>query len=193
MITAHSTDLLIAPPNIPDSRFRNTVLMLTHSHDQGTFALCVNRSSQYTVQDLITQASLELEVDLELDCDLHFPLYWGGPVSPSTIWMLHSSEWQIEGVTILINDQWSMTSNIRMFHHLADGDLPQEFRIMYGYCSWAPGQLESELMGAAPWRPEHSWLVARNLGPEWLFNQPVEEIWENSTTLSAHQAVDSWL
>lgn len=167
--------------------------MLTHSHEAGSFALCVNRASNYTVQDLVDQAQVELSIDLEIDCDLRFPLYWGGPVSPSTIWMLHSSEWHLDDITVIIDDQWSMTSNVKMFHRLADGDMPREFRIMYGYCSWAPGQLENELRGQAPWRPEQAWLIARNLGPEWLFEQPVESLWENATTLSSHQAVDSWL
>jgi hypothetical protein len=36
-------------------------------------------------------------------------------------------------------------------------------------------------------------LTAQNLGPEWLFEQPVDELWSNVITLSSHQAVDSWL
>jgi putative AlgH/UPF0301 family transcriptional regulator len=107
--------------------------------------------------------------------------------------MLHSSEWEIEGVTVPIDDQWSMTSNMGMFHHIADGDYPQQFRIMYGYCSWARDQLVGELEGKSPWKKEHSWLVAHNLGPEWLFEQPIEDLWTNATTLCSHQAVDSWL
>jgi putative AlgH/UPF0301 family transcriptional regulator len=80
-----------------------------------------------------------------------------------------------------------------MFNVMAHGDYPQFFRIMFGYCSWQPGQLRCELEGLAPWKQEHSWLVAHNMGPEWLFEQPVEDIWTNATTLSSHQAVDSWL
>lgn len=186
MIKPKASDLLIAPPSTPDRRFRNTVMMLTHDHDQGSFALCVNRLSNYTLQDLVR------EIDMGLPCELNFPLYWGGPMSPTTIWMLHSGEWQIPGVTVVIDDQWSMTSNLQMFNHIAERDYPRYFRISYGYCSWATDQLMHELQGRPPWRPEHAWLVANNLGPEWLFEQPVEEIWTNSTTLSGHQAVDSW-
>lgn len=86
-----------------------------------------------------------------------------------------------------------MTSNIDMFKHLAEGDCPKHFRLMIGYCSWSRGQLEAEIAGNPPWNKGHSWLVAKNLGPEWLFEQPVDLLWENATTLSAHQAVDSWL
>lgn len=184
MITPNSTDLLISPPNIPDSRFRNTVLMLTHDHDGGSFALCVNRETKYTLKDLLEDTEIELNVN--------FPVYWGGPVGASTVWMLHSSEWSIDN-TVEIDEHWSMSSSIEMFRALALGDCPRHFRILFGYCSWAPGQLQCELDGLGPWKKEHSWLVAKNLGPEWLFEQPVETVWDNCTTLSSHQAVDSWL
>ena len=185
MVQAQATDLLIAPPGAPDSRFKNTVLMLTHDHQAGAFALCVNRETHHTLQDLLEEA------DMKLDIGMNFPLYWGGPVSPNTIWMLHSSEWSIPE-TVEISAEWSMTSNIDMFSIMAQGDYPQFFRIMFGYCSWKPGQLHCELEGIAPWRKEHSWLVAHNMGPEWLFEQPVEDVWTTATTLSSHQAVDSW-
>ncbi len=184
---AQPTDLLIAPPGIPDERFAKTVLMLTHHHDQGSSALCVNREINYTLQDLIAR------MDQPLDCELNFPLYWGGPVSPSTIWMLHSAEWSLDDHTVNIDQDWSMTSNLRMFELIAQQDFPRYFRIMCGYCAWGQDQLTRELEGQAPWKREHSWLVARNLGPEWLFEQPVEDLWSNATTVSAHQAVDSWL
>lgn len=62
-----------------------------------------------------------------------------------------------------------------------------------GYCSWAAGQLEAELNGHGPWQKQNSWLVAHNLGPEWLLEQPVDDLWTGATTLCSHQAVDSWL
>lgn len=186
-VRANPTDLLIAPPSIPDARFRNSVIMLTHTTDQGSFGLCVNRPLEHTIQDLM------LTVDVIIDPEVNWPLYWGGPVSPTTVWMLHSSDWYLEEATQEIDHQWSMTSNIRMFELLAQGDIPQQFRIVCGYCAWAADQLERELEGLDPWQSKHSWLVANNLGPEWLFEQPVEELWSNSTTVSAHQAVASWL
>jgi putative transcriptional regulator len=184
MVNLNSGDLLIAPPKMPDLRFRKTVLMMTHEHEVGTIALCVNRPSTHTLQDIAK--------DLDLEVNINFPLYWGGPVSHGTIWMLHTAEWQCEG-TIDISDDWSMTSNEAMFHHLADGDCPREFRMMFGYCSWAPGQLEAEMRGIPPWTHQSSWLVAQNPGPEWLLEQPVELLWERSTELCGKQAVASWL
>lgn len=186
MITVDSTDLLIAPPGIPDPRFRNTVLMLTHQQEQASFALCVNRPTAYTLDQILANSDYSR---LEMP---PFPIYWGGPVSTQSLWIMHSTDWVTEE-TVVISPEWAMTSNETMFYSLAEGDCPRHFRIVMGYCSWQGDQLSNELNGVRPWTPEHAWLVARNLGPEWLFEQSVEDLWASATTLCSHQAVDSWL
>jgi putative transcriptional regulator len=184
MVFPESTDLLIAPPNIPDPRFRRTVLMLTHEHRAGSFALCINRETGHTLKDLLDGTGI--------DTNFNFPIYWGGPVNQSTVWMLHSDDWRIKE-TVPLPNGWAMTSNSNMFSKMSDGQLPRHFRIMFGFCSWGENQLRCELEGLGPWRKEHSWLVAKNLGTEWLFETPVDTLWESATTLCSHQAVDSWL
>jgi len=177
-------NLLIAPPAIPDPRFNRTVLMVTQMDNIGAFALCLNKPTGHSLQEIL--------VDTGLDIELNFPLYWGGPVNMSSVWMLHSSDWTCEH-TVNIDKQWSLTSHISMFHYLADGDYPQHFRLMMGYASWAKGQLEAEIRGLAPWNPNHSWLVADSADPEWVYEQPVEDLWLLATDLCCHQAVDTWL
>lgn len=179
-----SGDLLIAPPAMADGRFKQSVLLLTHCYHGGTYALCVNRPTKHTVQDVLYQT--------DIVSSLNFPVYWGGPVDTTTVWMLHSIDWSIEQ-TVNINEQWAVTSNIEMFHHLADNDYPKHFRVMFGHCTWAQNQLRSELLGRSPWSHNNSWLTARDPGPEWLFEQELEKVWEKTTMLSSHQAVDSWL
>lgn len=186
IIELDSSDLLIAPPKMPDLRFRKSVLMLTHEHEQGMTGLCLNKPTPHTLQDIAR------EIGLDLDPHMNFPLYWGGPVSHTTVWMLHSSEWSIDE-TLELNSQWSMTSNIKMFAHISDGDIPRHMRLMFGYCSWAPGQLEAELLGSPPWHHSSSWLVAKNPGPEWLFETDPDDLWIQATDLAGHQAVNSWL
>ena len=179
-----ASDLLIAPPMIPDRRFDKAVLLMTHDQQGGSFALCLNRPTEHSLADILEETGIE--------ANINFPLYWGGPVNPGTVWMLHSSDWRCEH-TVPIDENWSITSNIAMFHHLADGDVPQHFRMMFGYCSWQQGQLRAELRGLPPWNHNHSWLIAENPGPEWIMETPVDELWVHCTDLCGHQAVDSWL
>jgi putative transcriptional regulator len=186
MFTFSPTDLLIAPPNMPDGRFRDSVLMLTHNDDSGAHGLCINKPSGLELDEILRHS------DIRVDIELRLPVYWGGPVSPNSLWMLHSSDWVCDE-TAMISSAWAMTSSKKMFYHLADLDCPRYFRLLVGYAAWAPGQLQHELAGQGPWRQNQSWLTAHNLGPEWLLEQPVEELWANVVTLSGHQAVDSWL
>ena len=185
-IELRATDLLIAPPGIPDTRFREAVLMMTHDNPSGSFALCVNRPLNSSLDEILEDS------DLGIPNLPRVPVYWGGPVSPNSIWMIHSTDWVCKH-TVMITSAWAMTSHEEMFHCMADGDTPRWFRMVMGYSSWGPGQLTCELEGLGPWSKDHSWLVAHNLGPEWLFEQPPEELWSNVITLSSHQAVDSWL
>ena len=145
-------DLLIAPPNMSDSRFDKTVLLVTQSTNRGSLALCVNRPTSHSINSVLKEINIELAQD--------FNLYWGGPVGINTVWMLHHSDWKMDS-THRINADWSVTSNVGMFHHLADNDYPERFRIFFGQCSWGPGQLEGELLGDPPWRSQQSWLTLK--------------------------------
>jgi putative transcriptional regulator len=180
-----SGDLLISPVHMPDPRFKETVMLLTHDNDHGSFALCLNKPMPRQVSDVI-----EDQIDIT-----NFPdqtLYWGGPVSPHTIWMLHDSDWCSEH-TVSVNDQWSMTSHLSMFHSLAQGDTPRHFRICSGFAAWAVGQLEMEIQGQQPWRPESSWLIAHDASAEWALDQDESQLWKNSVALSANQAIGQWM
>ena len=177
-------DLLVAPPTIIDSRFEKTVLLLTHNIEAGSLALCLNKQSEYKVNDILKEVNLQLEKNL--------PLFWGGPVSQNTVWMLHSKEWAIE-TTIDIDENWSLTSHVSMFHHLADGDEPAKFRIFFGQASWGPGQLRGELEGDPPWNKNHSWLTVKKPDVDWLLDTNPKNLWIESTQICGEQAVDKWL
>lgn len=179
-------DLLIAPAAMRDPRFYKSVILITHHHNEGSYGLCMNRPSGYAVQDLVEEA------ELELDCELNMPLYWGGPVQPSTVWMLHCPDWSTEH-TIHVNQHWSITSHAEMFFHLADQDFPRYFRIFHGYSGWAPGQLTMELNSQGPWARQSSWLTASQVDPEFILEQDESQLWTATVELSARQAMDHWL
>ena len=181
----NTSDLLIAPPGMPDLRFRKSVLMITHiKTPTGPIALCLNKPTTHT----LSEATRELDLDL----NLNFPLYWGGPVAPGTIWMMHSMDWQIPG-TMSVGEGLGLTSSLEMFHCLADADTPKHFKLFFGFCSWNHGQLEAELKGSPPWSKQNSWLVAKNPGVDWVFETPEDHVWEQATQISAREAVNSWI
>jgi len=176
--------LLIAPPLMPDPRFSCAVMILCHHSHTGSFALGINYEAEFTLEDI--------SEELGLPQTLHFPLYEGGPINTGSVWMLHSAEWHITN-TLPVNSEWSITSHDSMFHHILDGDTPREFRFCHGYSSWGPGQLEQELKGEYPYSAGSSWIVADDPGPDWLLNQPTEDLWETATLKARTQSVNEWL
>ena len=176
-------DCIIAPPRIVDNRFSKSVILLTHFKEGASFGICLNKISNHTAADLTP------EIDCELPPDV--PLYWGGPVNPQTIWMIHDRQWQLDS-TVEINEHWAMTSNISMFHHLSDGDRPEHFILTFGFCAWSKGQLERELKGITPFTPESSWLTWKQPEPK-IFEVDSSELWRVSCEQSASQAVNSWM
>jgi putative transcriptional regulator len=186
MIQIQPTDLLIAPPNMPDPRFKETVLMILSDNESGTVALCLNRPLDLETSDLI-----ELE-DPDDVAPMSHPIYWGGPVGKESIWMLHDTGWCSEN-TMEVGAGVRVSSDREMLDALKQGDCPGSFRLLSGFASWAPGQLQAELEGHGPWDKNHAWLIAPTNDIEWLLECPVEELWEYATALCAQTAVDSWL
>jgi len=176
--------LLIAPPSMKDTRFSKTVLLTTHNNSAGSFALCLNRPTKHNIS--------ELSIELGLDKELPFQMNWGGPVNPGSIWMIHDQTWEIEN-TLYVDKKWRVTSHHSMFYHLADGDAPRQFKIVFGFASWMPGQLDMELKGEPPFNKSSSWVVTQPVDPDWVFNINSNDLWDEATKLAGKQAVDTWM
>lgn len=178
--------IIVAPPRLPDPRFRDTVVMITSYDHSCTQGLVLNRPTKHTLRDLVEQ------VDLDAPTGDH-TLYWGGPIDNHTVWLLHDQDWSLGSATKQINDVWSVTSSMSMFDNMSSANEPRLFRICHGQAVWAPGQLEMEIRGETPWSKNHSWLILRDPNPEWLMDQDPERLWADAVGQSAHQAVDLWL
>ena len=183
-VTVARGDLLIAPPAMTDGRFSKTVLFVTHLNSDGSYALCLNKETDHTLRDIT--------LPLNLNLDRNPNLYWGGPVNPSTVWMLHSTDWAVAN-TQPINNEWSITSHMTMFDRMNAGHWPNRFRVFFGHASWAPGQLERELLGEEPFHHSSSWLVVKKPDAEWINDYDSSELWASSCSICAQQTVDSWL
>lgn len=183
--TLNPGDLLISPPSTPDTRFKEAVLLVTDHDHKGSIALCLNRPTEFMVNDLITPLNVEISWDPQL--------YWGGPVCQEVSFMLHSPEWTMDQYTRAITNNWSVTQHWSMFVHLSDGDNPSHWRIFAGCAAWAPGQLDREIQGQAPWNRKHSWLILNNPPVDKLFDIEPEIMWSWACDQAAAQTVSGWM
>jgi putative transcriptional regulator len=157
--------LLIADPFLKDPNFQRTVVFLCEHQDEGSFGFVLNRSYEYTLNELVTG----------LD-DLTIPVFYGGPVQIDTIHFLHQYPELIPGgyeITdgIFWGGDFEMAINLIRNKQID----PQRIRFYIGYSGWGSGQLNDELK-------EKSWLTVQ-ANRKIIFHKETDEIWKDSLRL----------
>jgi putative transcriptional regulator len=125
--------LLIAGPGLLDPNFWRTVVLIVEHSDEGALGLVLNRPSETTVGEAVS----ELEQLLDLDD----PLYIGGPVQPSALIVLGEFEDPGDAALVAFDDIGVLASGAQ------DEPAPglRRGRAFVGHAGWGPGQLESEI------------------------------------------------
>jgi putative transcriptional regulator len=157
--------LLIADPFLKDPNFMRTVVFLCEHQEEGSFGFVLNRSYEYTLNELVTG----------LD-DLKIPVYYGGPVQIDTIHFLHQYPDLIPGgyeITDGIYWGGDFETAINLIRNKEID--PHRIRFYIGYSGWGSGQLSDELK-------EKSWLTAQ-ANRKIIFHKKADEIWKDSLRL----------
>lgn len=155
--------VLAASPELPDSSFSHSVLLICEHNDEGAFGLVFNRPAGLTVKQLFP------EHPLSHACQL--PVYQGGPVGMDTALFLHRRPDEIPGGEELAEGVFlggEFEALVSLLHSEPEG-VGSCIRLFVGYSGWGPGQLDDELRGG-------SWLPAL-LDPEVLFGEGEESAW----------------
>jgi putative AlgH/UPF0301 family transcriptional regulator len=78
-----------------------------------------------------------------------------------------------------------------MLEKMATGNEPGLWRMVVGICSWSPGQLELELSGKYPYRPENSWLTVK-ANRSIMFEHDGDKQWQKAMDLSSKTMLDNF-
>ena len=144
--------LLVATPEMPDPRYRRTVVVVVRHSSDGGFGIVINRPAG----DVPLAKFLELIGEKpemigekkgkegKEDETISVPLFTGGPVQPEMFFVLHSSEYHRPETTDLTADV-ATTASRQIFRDIAAGVGPKKYLIAFGSVAWAPGQLEGQL------------------------------------------------
>ncbi len=125
--------LLIAVPELPDSNFFRSVVLLFHHDDMGASGVVLNRPASITVQQVWKEVA-------ESECDCSEPVNVGGPVEGPLI-ALHTSLAAAESEVV----PGIFVSMGRENLSTIVTQTVQRFRLFSGYAGWGPGQLEAEI------------------------------------------------
>ena len=125
--------LLIAGPGLVDPNFWRTVVLIVEHSDEGALGLVLNRPSETTVGEAVT----ELEQLLDPDDSL----YVGGPVQPSALIVLAEFDQPGEAALIAFEDIGVLANGAQDDPSLS----VRRGRAFVGHAGWGPGQLDDEV------------------------------------------------
>ena len=162
---------LIAMPNVEDKRFQHAVIYITqHTENEGASGLTINKPlSKISCQDILAQ------LHIKYDTNVFFPpVLEGGPDHKMQGFILHTPD-IFYPETIPITNEVHLTATQEILTDIAAKKAPQSYLMAVGCVTWAPGQMEEEIMG-------NIWLTVP-ANSEILFHTPYEERWEKALGL----------
>jgi putative transcriptional regulator len=165
--------LLVASPHLDDPPFDQAVILVLRHDKNGAMGVVINRPveerSLASVMDAIGADAKGVEGRVRL--------FAGGPVQLEVGFVLHSAEYH-RAQTMDIDRGVAMTSTRQILSDIGHKRGPRKFLIAFGYCGWAPGQLESELA-------QHVWVIA-SADPKLIFDDDRKQLWQEALTRQLH-------
>lgn len=155
--------LLLAMPDMPDPRFRRSVIALC-MHDSGG-ALGIALGDPVTGLGL---TELLDSFDIEAPGLPSCAVLAGGPVEQRRGFVLHGADWMSED-SMMVADDLALTGSLEVLRAIGSGTGPAAYLVALGYAGWGPGQLEREL--ASP-----GWFLSA-ADPRRLFGVAPEARW----------------
>ena len=159
--------LLVAAPSMSDPRFAGTVILLVRHDRNGAFGLVVNRAiGRGPIADLLEGAGQDGQ-GVEGEIAVHY----GGPVEPRLGFVVHSADYVGPG-TERVGERFAMTAEPAVLRAIGQGNGPKKRFFAFGYCGWAPDQLESELK-------RNDWVTVP-ADDSLVFGENLDEVWKRA-------------
>jgi len=159
--------MLIAMPQMQDTRFSRSVVYLCAHSAEGAMGLVINRLfSSLSFPDLLTQLNIE-PTPL---CD-PIRIHFGGPVEAGRGFVLHSTDY-VQETTLKVDDTVALTATVDVLKAIAEGHGPRQCLLALGYAGWGAGQLDTEIR-------DNAWLNVP-ADDELLFGSELEHKWERA-------------
>ncbi len=153
---------LIAMPQLQDSNFLHSVVLLLNYTHIGAFGFVINRPTSIELGQFASSQNVVCHHSL-----VNIPLFRGGPVEPHRCVILHADHTVVERQSVLPGVYLSSTEET-LQTLLQRGSVP--LRLVMGYSGWGPGQLDKELA-------EGAWLIG-DPNPSHILQTAPETTWQ---------------
>lgn len=156
--------LLIAGPTLVDPNFQRAVVLVVEHSEEGALGLVLNRPSETTVGEAVSELDELLDVDE--------PLFIGGPVQQSALIVLAEFEDAREAALLAFDDVGVLgTSDDREPPAIVG---TRRGRAFAGHAGWGPGQLDAEL-------ERDDWILEPATRED-AFTESPQDLWQSVLT-----------
>jgi putative transcriptional regulator len=159
--------LLIALPQLQDSRFNRAVIFVCGHDEQGAMGIVLNKViDTLPFEELLKQLNIRTPKNLP-----KVPIYYGGPVEMGRGFVLHTPDFMSE-LSVKVTDEFVLSATLDIIEAIARGKGPRCKLLALGYAGWSPGQLEAELVA-------NNWLHVK-ADSQLVFQVSREELWRET-------------
>lgn len=129
---------LLAGRQLRDSNFFRTVVLVVEHNDAGSMGLVLNRPTDIEIREALAD---HFELPEASD-----PVYYGGPVEPNALFLLHDAAVQAGGEMPVLPGLF-IGANAEVFERIVTtaAATGTKYKVFAGCAGWGPGQLEGEL------------------------------------------------
>jgi putative transcriptional regulator len=164
-----SNQFLMAMPGMVGGNLAGTVIYVCEHSSKGALGLVINRPTNLTVEGLLEQIDLKLEIAPVKESLVFF----GGPVQTDRGFVLHAPARDYSSSIKL--DGMALTTSRDVLEDVAGGHGPEKILVTLGYAGWGAGQLENELA-------QNAWLSVAS-DSDIIFATPPEERYDAALKL----------
>jgi putative transcriptional regulator len=162
---------LVASPTLREPRFEKAVIYLVSHNERGAKGFVVNK-----VNPLLSAEALFEQLDITCAPNILYPsVFDGGPVEGGRGYVLHGADFKGGDTQYNAKTNIGVTSTVDVLEAIAQGKGPANAHILLGAATWAPHQLETELV-------QHSWLLCQT-DASLVFNTAAADCWTAAMAL----------
>lgn len=136
-------NFLIASPQMLDSRFKESIVLLFNHNTFGASGLVINKEQEkISTKELFNSTNILLP---EGFVNKQLTIFWGGPINTHHLFFIHSPEYKNDN-SIISNESFIVSRSSDILYDIAKNKGPKNFIIIRGISVWSPNQLDEELI-----------------------------------------------
>ena len=183
MDTRYKGKLLVATPVLNNNVVFQQSVVYIYDENPTTGQVCgviLNKPSEFKISSLGSLKDIPFDPTLEMTF-----VHKGGPVSDTSIVLLHTNEW-VSANTLNANNKLAITSDLLMIEKLASGNEPKGWRMFAGMSVWTKEQLNVEV------NDQNAWLICDPTDTS-VFDFNEEEQWLKGLELCSQQMLSNYI